>query len=131
MPFVRISLPKTLKQEEKDQISISVHQALMNEFNIPADDYFHVIEELESHQVRFPQSYLDIPHTKEIIFIQITAGKGRDFEKKKRLYASIAEKIAASTTITKNNIIIVLTENNGQEDWSFGNGGIQGAKHII
>lgn len=131
MPFVRISLPKMLKQEVKDQISISVHQSLINEFNIPADDYFHIIEELDSYQIKFPKSYLEIPHTEEIVYIQIIAGKGRTFEKKKRLYASIAEKIAESTTITKNNIIIVLTENNGQEDWSFGNGGIQGAKHII
>jgi hypothetical protein len=30
-----------------------------------------------------------------------------------------------------NNVIIVLLENNGQENWSFGNGEIQEPKHLM
>ncbi|MGG5209372.1 tautomerase family protein [Chryseobacterium sp. MIQD13] len=131
MPFVRISLPKMLSMEEKNQVSVSIHQSLIKEFNIPVDDYFHVIEELDSHQIKFPQNYLGVSHTEKIVYIQITAGKGRDLEKKRRLYASIAEEISKSTSVTKNNIIIVLLENNGQEDWSFGNGEIQESKHLL
>lgn len=131
MPFVRISLPKSFSQKTKDNISLSVHHALMQEFGIPKNDYFHIIEELESKQIKFPETYLDVTHTSDIVYIQIVAGQGRSVEQKKRLYKEIAERVSNSTTITKNNIIIVLLENEGKQNWSFGNGEIQEPKHLI
>ncbi|MBS1771251.1 MAG: tautomerase family protein [Bacteroidetes bacterium] len=130
MPFVRISLPKSFSQETKDNVSISVHHALMQEFKIPESDYFHIIEELDSRQIKFPEAYLGIAHTSDIIYIQIIAGQGRTVDQKRRLYREIAERISGSTTITKNNIIIVLVENEGKQNWSFGNGEIQEPKHF-
>ncbi|MNF17613.1 hypothetical protein D3C80_2212140 [compost metagenome] len=62
--------------------------------------------------------------------MQITAGQGRTLEQKKKLYQQIATKISTSTEITINNVIIVLLENNGLENWSFGNGEIQEPKHL-
>jgi len=130
MPFVRISLPKKLSQETKNKISQSVHQSLIAEFNIPKDDYFHVIEELETQQIKYPESYLGISHSENIIYVQIIAGQGRTLEQKKKLYHRIAATISSETEITINNIIIVLLENNGLENWSFGNGEIQEPKHL-
>ncbi|AWK05533.1 tautomerase family protein [Flavobacterium crocinum] len=130
MPFVRISLPKKLSLETKNNISESVHQSLIQEFNIPLADYFHVIEELENHQIKYPENYLGIPHSDEIIYVQITAGQGRTLEQKKKLYHQIAIRIASTTPIPINNVIIILLENNGLENWSFGNGEIQEQKHL-
>lgn len=130
MPFVRISLPKKLSLETKNNISEAIHQSLIEEFHIPKDDYFHIIEELEPHQIKYPTSYLGISHSEEIIYVQITAGQGRTLEQKKNLYQKIATKISTSTAILINNVIIVLLENNGLENWSFGNGAIQEPKHL-
>jgi phenylpyruvate tautomerase PptA (4-oxalocrotonate tautomerase family) len=130
MPFVRISLPKKLSLETKNNISAAIHQSLIEEFNIPKDDYFHVIEELETHQIKYPESYLGVPHSEEIVYIQIIAGQGRTLEQKKKLYNQIATKISTSTTLLINNVIIVLLENNGLENWSFGNGEIQESAHL-
>ncbi|MBW1655776.1 tautomerase family protein [Flavobacterium quisquiliarum] len=130
MPFVRISLPKKLSLETKNNISESIHQSLIQEFNIPSADYFHVIEELETHQIKYPESYLGISHSNEIIYVQITAGQGRTLEQKKKLYHQIATRIASTTPILINNVIIILLENNGLENWSFGNGEIQEQKHL-
>lgn len=130
MPFVRISLPKVFSQETKDEISKSVHNSLIQEFNIPQDDYFHIIEELELRQIKFPETYLDIAHTSDIVYIQIIAGQGRTLEQKKGLYKEIANRISNTTTVSKNNIIIVLLENDGRQNWSFGNGEIQEPKHL-
>ena len=130
MPFVRISLPKKLSLATKNNISEAVHQSLIAEFNIPKDDYFHVIEELEQHQIKYPESYLGISHSEDIVYVQITAGQGRTAEQKKKLYHQIATKIAATTEIQINNVIIILLENNGLENWSFGNGEIQEPAHL-
>ena len=104
MPFVRISLPKKLSREVKDNVSRAVHRSLMQEFNIPENDYFHIIEELESHQIKYPASYLGIAHTSEMVFIQIIAGQGRTLDQKKKLYHKIACRISSSTGLIKNNI---------------------------
>lgn len=131
MPFVRISLPKSFSQETKNNVSLSIHNALIQVFNIPENDYFHIVEELESQQIKFPETYLEVAHSSDIVYIQIIAGQGRTVEQKKGLYSLIAEKIAESTNIKKNNIIIVLLENEGKQNWSFGNGEIQEPKHVI
>ncbi len=130
MPFVRISLPKKFSQKTKDSISISVHKSLVQEFNIPEKDYFHVIEELKSEQIKHPKEYLGVEHTSDIVYIQIIAGEGRTLEQKKKLYNEIAVQISSSTSITKNNVIIILIENDGRQNWSFGNGEIQEPKHL-
>ncbi|MDN3551658.1 tautomerase family protein [Mucilaginibacter aquaedulcis] len=130
MPFVRISLLKTLSASDKDKISKAVHQSLMAEFNVPADDYFHVIEELDAGQLYYPKNYLGIAHSGNMVYVQITAGSGRSYEQKERLYAAIAGKIAAETPVLINDVIIILVENGGKENWSFGEGKIQNLSHI-
>jgi phenylpyruvate tautomerase PptA (4-oxalocrotonate tautomerase family) len=130
MPFVRISLPSSLLQSTRNKISKAIHQSLVKEFNIPEDDYFHVIEALKPGQLLYPKSYLGISHTKNMVFVQITAGAGRTVEQKRALYDEIAHSIAATTKILASDVIIVLTENNGKENWSFGNGELQEIKHL-
>ncbi|MCC5465408.1 tautomerase family protein [Pelosinus baikalensis] len=131
MPFVRISLPKHLSQGTKKATSEAVHKSLIKEFNIPEDDYFHIVEELDKTQIFFPKSYLGITHTENIIFVQIFAGEGRTFEQKRRLYAQIAKNISLTTEILMSDIIIILIENSGKENWSFGFGEIQEPKHLL
>ncbi len=85
MPFVRISLAEELSAITKQNISKAIHCSLIQEFNIPENDYFHVIEELKPAQLFYPESYLDINHTNRMLYIQIIAGAGRTLEQKKNL----------------------------------------------
>jgi len=130
MPLVRISLPRQLVPEEKTAISRAVHKSLMETFNVPEFDYFHVIEELETSQMFYPESYLGIDHTQKIIFIQIIAASGRSTEQKQKLYAQIAAYVSADSSVKKEDIIITLIENGGKENWSFGEGKIQNLTHV-
>lgn len=130
MPFVRITLPSGLSPETPEAVSRAVHSSLIQEFKIPAADYFQVIELLSPAEKRFPPSYLGIEHTDRITFIHITAAQGRTAEQKKRLYAGIASGIASTTQIPREDVIIILVENNGAENWSFGRGEIQEMKHL-
>ena len=129
MPFVRISLSKGLSQKVRDYISQAVHQSLIQDFNIPENDYFHIIEELDGSQIKYPSSYLGISHTGNMIFIEITAGAGRTVQQKERLYSRIAKSISAETNFRIEDIIIVLTENS-VNDWSFGLGERQLFSHL-
>lgn len=130
MPFVRISLRKEVSREIKDKISVSIHQSLIQEFFIPEKDYFHVIEELDGDQIKYPGEYLGIAHSNNMVFIQIIAGSGRTEEQKRKLYAEIGKRISSDTEILINDIIIILVENGSYQNWSFGMGEIQKPPHL-
>lgn len=129
MPLIRITLSDSYELETQNHISQAIHNALIQEFNIPKDDYFHIIEKLPTVQLRFPKEYLNIKHTTAIIFIQIIAGIGRTITQKQKLYKSISDNIEASTRINPQDIIISLIETE-KENWSFGNGELQTFNHI-
>lgn len=121
MPFVQIALVEGKTQKIIKDISDSVHTALIDQFNIPVKDKFQIIREVKAENLIFPSDYMGIPHTKDIIFIHITAKEGRTVEMKKKLYAQIASLINERTSIDTDDVFIVLSENK-EENWSFGRG---------
>ena len=129
MPFVRITVPRSLKEEIPHLISQSIHQALMEAFNVPENDYFHIIESIAQENIKYPKEYLGILHTDNIVYIQIIAAIGRTKEQKKKLYQKTTKLITSKTTINPSDIIIVLTEN-AKENWYFGNEILQYFNHI-
>ena len=54
-------------------------------------------------------------------FVEITLRRGRPVEKKQALYREIAERMAATGLVRREDVLIVLHENE-TADWSFGNG---------
>ncbi|HEX5659304.1 MAG TPA: tautomerase family protein [Polyangiales bacterium] len=121
MPFVRISVVEGGASRFKAQISEAVHTALVEKFNVPSDDRFQAISVHGPDELIYPPAYLGIVHSKSIVIIQVTCNAGRTLELKKALYARIAELIASTTEVGKNDVIISLVEVQ-KEDWSFGNG---------
>jgi phenylpyruvate tautomerase PptA (4-oxalocrotonate tautomerase family) len=127
MPFVQLHVPAKFTQDEKAIISRSVHESLVKIFNVPVDDYFHTINVLQPGHLIFPESYLNVPHTDNLIYVYITCGIGRTVEMKKELYATIVQTIASRTQITIDDIMIMLNEI-PWENWSFGQGKAQMVK---
>ncbi len=124
MPYVQITLLQGKSPDYVSAIVDSVHQALVEEFKIPEQDKFQVVREVEPHQLIFPESYLGISHTDNILYIHITAKEGRTTDMKKRLYAKIAALVNERTDLPVDDIVIVLSENK-VENWSFGRGSAQ------
>jgi len=124
MPFVNIYLPEHYSRELKNTISLSVHESLIEVFNIPKDDYFQVIHPVSPENLLFPDSYLGISHSSGLIYVQIICGSGRTVEMKKSLYSVISQKVSERTQVRSNDIIIVLNETSW-ENWSFGCGKAQ------
>ena len=124
MPFVRISLKEGKSPTFKKAVSHAVQEALTSIFQIPKNDMFQVIEETVAENIIYPDSYMDIPHTNEIIYIVITAKSGRTVEMKQRLYRNIAASIEQSTQHPMSDVFITMIENR-EENWSFGNGEAQ------
>jgi 4-oxalocrotonate tautomerase len=120
MPLVRIDLRKGKPSVYREAISRIVHEALVS-VGVPKDDRFQVIAEHDSPNFVFDLNYLDIRRTEDLVIIQITWNEGRTTEQKKALYKAIADGLAASVSLRREDVFINLVEVK-RENWSFGDG---------
>ncbi|MFO1183590.1 MAG: tautomerase family protein [Bauldia sp.] len=122
MPLVRISLPAGKPADYAERLSRGVHQALVDIFSVPADDYFQVLtEHAAGSGIARPASYLGVRYSADLVIVQITCSVGRSVDLKQALYARIADNLTAATGLRREDIFISLVESK-REDWSFGNG---------
>jgi 4-oxalocrotonate tautomerase len=87
---------------------------------VPKDDRFQVINEHDSKSFVFDLNYLDIRRSEDLVMIQITWNEGRTVEQKKALYKAIADGLAATLILRREDVFISLVEVK-RENWSFGN----------
>ena len=121
MPLVRISLAEGRTAADRRAIAESVHQALVETANVPADDRFQVVEQVPANDLVFDPAYLGIARTKDVVFVQVFLNVGRTVEVKKALYAAIAERLSKRVGLRKEDVLVNLVEV-PRENWSFGGG---------
>jgi len=92
MPFTQISLLKGKSLDYRRNLMEEVYLAMRESINIPENDRFATITE------------------HDIVFIQITLNGGRTTDKKKALYATIAERLHTNLGIRKEDVVISLLE---------------------
>lgn len=121
MPLVRLTLRRGHPPEFLRELSDSVHDALVAEANVPADDRFHIIEEVDHHHLIAHPTYGGVQRSENLVIIQITLNAGRTLEVKKALYADIVKRLQAAIDVRPDDVLINLVEVT-KENWSFGNG---------
>ncbi|HZY16923.1 MAG TPA: tautomerase family protein [Ramlibacter sp.] len=121
MPLVRIDIPASTSQREAAALSEAVHQALVEVFDVPADDRFHVIARRAPGELVCTPAYLGLTHGDRVAFVQITCSPGRSVGRKEALYARIAADVARDTEFRAEDVILNLVET-ARENWSFGAG---------
>jgi len=121
MPLVRISLLQGKSPEYRKQIGDVVHRAMVEKINCPPQDRFQLITEHARDNFLYAPVYLGIPHSDNLVIIQITLNEGRTTELKKALYQAIVEGLQKAIGLDKQDVFIGLIEVK-KENWSFGNG---------
>jgi len=122
MPLVRIDLSGTKTETERKAISQGVQAALVETFNVPADDLFQVITaHAPGTGIVHAPSYLGIEYSDGFTLIQLTVSDTRSLEQKKRLFATIVENLARNPGLRPDDVFINLVEVK-KENWSFGRG---------
>jgi len=121
MPLVRITLRRGRTPEFLRDASNAIHEALVATANVPADDRFHIIEEVDhDHLVAHP-TYGGVERSDALIVVQITLNAGRTVEIKKALYADIAKRLQETLDVRPDDVLVSLVEVT-KENWSFGGG---------
>ncbi len=121
MPLVRISLREGKPETYRAAIADAVHRAMVETINVPAQDRFQLVTEHPRAGLVYDPSYLGIGRSDDVVFVQITLNAGRTTEMKKALYARMAELLAASPGLRREDLLVSLVEV-AKENWSFGNG---------
>ena len=121
MPLVRIDHATGKSDDFRKALSDGIYRAMRATFNVPEDDKFQVLQEHAYTAVVRPTSYLGVEYSDDLVMIQITCNEGRTLEMKKALYAAIADRLADSPGLRRQDIFINLVEVK-KENWSFGNG---------
>lgn len=119
MPLVRITLRKGRSPEFLHDAGEAIHQALVAQANVPADDRFQIFNEVET-LVAHP-SYGGVERSEGLVIIEITLNAGRTVEIKRALYADIVRRLQESVDVRPDDVLISLVEVT-KENWSFGKG---------
>src|SRR6266545_5522342 len=110
MPLVKIFLRKGKTPEYVRSVADAVHEALVAQANVPADDRFHIIQELDEDTVIAHPSYGSVSRSKDLVIIEITLNAGRTVEIKKNLYADIAKRLHDAADVRPDDVMISLVE---------------------
>lgn len=128
MPLVHVYYREgLLHQEEVKEVSACIHHALIEHFNIPENDYFHMYFPCPSHSFFYDPYYLlqdGAKRTDNMMHVSITCGPGRTVTQKKKLYEAISEACRRHVHISAADVFITLIETPA-ENWSFGQGRAQ------
>jgi phenylpyruvate tautomerase PptA (4-oxalocrotonate tautomerase family) len=121
MPFARISLLKGKSPEYLRTLSDSVHQALVDAYEVPADDRFQAIQQHEANELIFDRNYMAGPRSDNYVLIEITAGRPRTTETKQGFYRRTVELLQRNLDMRPADVMIVISTSQ-RDEWSFGNG---------
>ena len=121
MPLVRITLRRGKTPEFLREASNAVHDALVATANVPTDDRFHIIEEVDAGRLIAHPTYGGVERSENLIVIQITLNAGRTVDVKRALYADIAKRLNQSVDVRPDDVLVSLVEVT-KENWSFGGG---------
>lgn len=121
MPFARISLHRGKSAAYLQALSQGLHDALVESFEVPLADRFHVIHQHEAGELIFDLGYLGGPRTHDFVLIAITAGRPRSTATKQRFYQELVSKLNHALGLDPENVMVVITTTEA-EDWSFAGG---------
>lgn len=121
MPLTRITVREEMSDARLQQLSALYHQTLVEVFDVPLEDKFQILEILPARALVYHPHYQTGRRDGDFILFQILAGKPRSTVVKQRLYERLAERLHADLGIHPDNLMVVIQQN-GSEEWSFGRG---------
>jgi 4-oxalocrotonate tautomerase len=120
MPLVKIYSSNNRTAAALRAIGDGVHEALVTQANVPADDRFQILNRLDRDQIVAHPSYGGVNRSEDVVIIEITLNAGRTVDIKKNLYADIALRLE-KMGVQADDILVSLIEVT-KENWSFGGG---------
>jgi phenylpyruvate tautomerase PptA (4-oxalocrotonate tautomerase family) len=120
MPLMKIHVLKGRSPEKIERLLDTVHEAMVEAFNVPERDLYQILNEHEPTHLRALDTGLDIPRTKDFVLIEVVT-RPRSREEKVGFYKRLTDKLASACDIAATDVMISMVQNT-DDDWSFGGG---------
>ncbi|MBB3233928.1 tautomerase family protein [Phyllobacterium endophyticum] len=124
MPFTRISLLEGKSPEYLKSVSESLHKALVEAFNVPADDRFQAIQQFRPGELIFDRNYFGGPRSDDFMMFAINIGRPRDAATKQAFYKRLVTLLAEAPGVRPEDVMIIISTSS-RDEWSFSNGEAQ------
>ncbi|EFE93790.1 tautomerase family protein [Serratia odorifera] len=118
MPFTRIALHNGKTPAYLRTLSDSLHQALVEAFEVPPDDRFQVIDQYRPGELIYDAHYLGGPRSEDYVLFYITVGRARTAATKQRFYQRLAALLQQNLQLSPQDVMVVVVSSQ-REDWSF------------
>ncbi len=123
MPLVQFDLVEGRSKEELQSLLDASHEAMVDAFQVPDLDRYQIVNQHPAHEMIIQDTGLGFERSKDVVVISLTS-RPRTEKQKEKLYQNLAAYLQERCNISTEDIIISIT-NNGDSDWSFGNGKAQ------
>jgi 4-oxalocrotonate tautomerase len=121
MPLSRVFLRNGKSAAHKQAILDGIYLAMRETFDVPENDRFMVISELDAGNFDYDRTYLGINRSDDFVIIQLTVSNTRPRKQKQALYKRIVERLTDKPGLRPEDVFINLVEVL-PENWSFGHG---------
>jgi phenylpyruvate tautomerase PptA (4-oxalocrotonate tautomerase family) len=108
MPVVDIAVLRGRTPEQLVLIADSVHDALVQQFGVPADDRFQVIHQHDRHELIFDRTFMGGPRTDGFVMIRVVAGQQRPVEVKQAFFKAVVDNLGSRADVAAEDVFIVL-----------------------
>src|SRR5690625_7484724 len=98
MPLVRITQHNVRTATQTTQLTDIVQDVMLELFDAPPGDRYQIVETLPAGSIIAEDTGLGIERSDGVVIIQITQ-QGRDAQQKQRIYAALAERLAAADLV--------------------------------
>jgi phenylpyruvate tautomerase PptA (4-oxalocrotonate tautomerase family) len=123
MPLLRVDIYEGRSKRQLKDLLDALHRAMLEAFKVPERDRYQIVHEHKPSRMIMEDTGLDIPRTKNFVFVQVTT-RPRSREMKEAFYRLAVEELERSCGIAPSDVMINMVTTT-DEDWSFGMGRAQ------
>jgi 4-oxalocrotonate tautomerase len=123
MPLLYIDLIEGRTPAEVRALLDAVHEAVVEAFGVPPRDRYQVVRTHPAHEIVAWDTGLGITRSARQVIVHMVSRR-RTRAMKEKFYELLALSLSEKCGIDPADLIVSITEN-GDEDWSFGNGRAQ------
>jgi phenylpyruvate tautomerase PptA (4-oxalocrotonate tautomerase family) len=123
MPLVHVDVFEGRSDDEIRELLGTIQEVLEEVFAAPPRDRYQVLTEHRPGHLVLEDTGLGIERSDRVVLVQVVQ-QGRTAEQKKKLYATLAQRLENTIGLSGEDLIVSVTENT-RADWSFGFGRAQ------
>jgi phenylpyruvate tautomerase PptA (4-oxalocrotonate tautomerase family) len=124
MPLLRFDLIEGRSAAELKALLDAAHRAMLAAFEVPERDRYQIVTEHPRAHMIVEDTGLGFVRSDKLVVVQVTTRKRRTKKQKEAFYRLLCEELERTCGISPSDVMVTMVEN-GDEDWSFGQGRAQ------